>query len=266
MTNRSEQVERLITMLLDEMPTYREEAGRIPTDSFDGRRRLLRGLMNVRPALPLSSAFLSLQDELLGSERKERGVIHVDEIPVSSRDPRIALWQGDICRLDADAIVNAANSKLLGCFVPCHGCIDNAIHSAAGLELREECNAIMQAQGHDEPTGSAKLTKGYNLPCAHVIHTVGPIIQGPRETPHEKIALASCYLSCLDLAYQQGLGSIAFPCISTGEFRFPNDSAAQVAVTMVIQWLDDYDSDMRVVFNVFKDIDYDIYQRLLCSD
>lgn len=261
--DRSEQVERLIEMLLDEMPSYRDEADGISPSSPVARRRLLRGLMNIRPAMPLSAEFLTLQDELLSAERDERGVVSVADLPASTSDPRICLWQGDICRLDADAIVNAANSRLLGCFIPCHGCIDNAIHSAAGLGLRDECARIMAAQATDEPTGSAKMTDAYNLPCAHVIHTVGPIVQGPRETPHDKIRLASCYLSCLDLAYERGLESIVFPCISTGEFRFPNEAAAGVAVEIVSQWLDDYDCGMRVVFDVFKDVDLAAYRRLL---
>jgi O-acetyl-ADP-ribose deacetylase (regulator of RNase III) len=177
---------------------------------------------------------------------------------------KISIWQGDITRLQADAIVNAANSQMLGCFAPCHSCIDNAIHSAAGIQLRDECYRIMKAQGHEEPTGSAKITNGYNLPAKYVIHTVGPIVYG-KLTKKEEKQLESCYKSCLHLAEKKGLGSIAFCCISTGEFHFPNDRAAEIAVKTVEEMLPNCKHIKKIVFNVFKDADYQIYKKLLLS-
>ena len=195
--SRSEGIQILNEMLLTEMPEYREMAGSFAPDSLS-QRRLLRSLMNVRPPRPLSPDFLELQDALLSAEWEEKGVVDADTLPTGA-DPRLALWQGDITRLKADAIVNAANSALLGCFAPCHGCIDNAIHSAAGLQLREACHQLMAAQGHPEPNGRAKLTPGYNLPARYVLHTVGPVIQGP-VTGRDRKELAGCYRSCLELA------------------------------------------------------------------
>ena len=174
----------------------------------------------------------------------------------------MALWRGDITRLKADAIVNAANSALLGCFCPCHGCIDNAIHSAAGLQLREECRRIMEAQGHPEPSGRAKITGGHALPARHVLHTVGPVIRG-RVTSQDREALASCYRSCLELAAGHGLETVAFCCISTGEFRFPRGEAAAIAVEAVENFLRRDTSIRKVIFNVFQDEDEALYRRLL---
>ena len=258
--SNEELVEVLIERLLDEMPAYRDKADRVDAPN---RRCLLRALMNVRPPMPLDESFLRLQDELLSREAAERGVVHVADLPRCLQDNRISVWRGDITRLDADAIVNAANSALLGCFIPCHGCIDNAIHSAAGLQLRDECARIMAAQGHDEQTGVAKVTAAYNLPAAHVIYTVGPIV--PSRSPDAKDArlLASCYESCLDLARKQGLHSIAFCCISTGEFGYPNEPAAQVACKTVRAWLDRTDYPIHVIFDVFKEVDLDAYEHLL---
>ena len=258
---RSECVQRLIGMLLSRMPEYRAEAERFPKEDATAQRRLLRSLMNLWPNLPLSDEYLKLQDELLSAEREERGVVNVSEL---SRLPgeSIALWRGDITRLDADAIVNAANSALLGCFCPCHGCIDNAIHSAAGLQLRAECGRIMERQGHEEPPGGAKLTGAYNLPSRYVIHTVGPIVIGPlRQTDRE--LLAACYRSCLALAMERGLQSIAFCCISTGEFHFPGREAAEIAVSTVRECLSADKSRIQVILNVFKESDEAIYRRLL---
>ena len=172
------------------------------------------------------------------------------------------LWQGDITTLAADAIVNAANSQMLGCFLPCHGCIDNAIHTCAGVQLRWECSEIMRRQGHEEETGKAKITKAYNLPCRHVLHTVGPIIRGAVAKADREL-LASCYRSCLELAAETGLRSVAFCCISTGEFHFPNELAAKIAIQTVADWQRQNPSEIEVIFNVFKDIDYAIYRRLL---
>jgi len=254
-------IQKLIALLLDEMPEYRAQAVQVGEDHA-AQRGLLRALMNVRPPRPLSEEFLHLQDELLSAEREEHGVVDVMMLPAVPSDPRIVLWQGDITRLAADAIVNAANSALLGCFIPCHRCIDNAIHSAAGLQLRVECAAIMERQGHPEETGRAKLTAGYNLPARHVLHTVGPIVAGAL-TDEDRVLLASCYRSCLSLAVAHGLRSVAFCCISTGEFHFPNAAAAEIAVREVRAFLCENDSIERVVFNVFKDEDRAIYERLL---
>lgn len=258
---RSEQLELLNGRLLREMPEYRAQAAAFPREEAP-QRRLLRSLMNVRPPMALATDFLGLQDEVLAAEREEKGVVEADTLPEVPGHPGIVLWQGDITRLRVDAIVNAANSALLGCFVPCHGCIDNAIHSAAGLQLREECRRLMEEQGHEEPTGQAKITKGYNLPAKYVLHTVGPIIQG-RVTERDRAELANCYRACLALAAEHGLESVAFCCISTGEFRFPNREAAEIAVRTVSDSLKTPTSIRKVIFNVFKDIDADIYQKLL---
>ena len=257
---RNEQISYLTDMLLEEMPQYRREAERIPPDE-ESRRYLLRCLMNLREPRALPPRFLEVQDALLGAERGSRGVVHVRELPAIPSDGRLVLWQGDITRLDADAIVNAANSRLLGCFRPGHNCIDNVIHSAAGLQLREECAEIMRAQGHEEPTGQAKITAGYNLPAKHVLHTVGPIISGPL-TEEDRALLASCYRSCLRLAEEKGLKTVAFCCISTGVFRFPKDEAARIAVETVRDYLKTGSLE-RIVFCVHGDENLRIYQQLL---
>ena len=259
--NRMEQIQYLNHTLLDEMPEYKGQAAQFPQE-LTAQRRLLRSLMNVRPPMPLERDFLTVQDALLSAEAAEKGVVDGDMLPVSAVDPRIAVWQGDITRLKVDAIVDADNSGLLGCFCPCHGCIDNAIHSAAGLQLRDECNMIMSAQGHAEPTGQAKLTKAYNLPAKYILHTVGPIISG-RVAKHDRALLASCYHSCLELAAEKGLKSVAFCCISTGEFHFPNDLAAKIAVQTVEDFLKRNTSVQKVIFNVFKDLDKELYEERL---
>ncbi len=258
------QIQRLNTALLMEMPEYQPQAQKFPRDTAS-QRRLLRSLMNVRPPMPLAPDFLAAQDELLSAEREKKGIVDGNALPVTSANPRIAVWQGDITRLKVDAIVDADNSALLGCFCPCHGCIDNAIHSAAGLQLRDECNRIMQAQRHPEPNGRAKITKGYNLPARYVLHTVGPIVQG-RVTRQARTELAGCYRSCLELATEQGLSSVAFCCISTGEFHFPNQEAAEIAVKTVTEFLQRNTTIQKVIFNVFKDIDAQIYRNLLGTD
>ena len=261
--NRTEQLHYLIGSLLKDLPRHRKMAADFPADDASQRRRL-RSLMNIRPPLPLKEEFLEIQDAFLSAEREEKGIVDADSLPAAA-DPRLALWQGDITRLKADAIVNAANSAMEGCFVPCHGCIDNAIHSAAGLQLRDECHRIMAAQGHPEPNGQAKLTKGYNLPARYVLHTVGPIVTG-WATCQNREDLASCYRSCLELAAAYGLESIAFCCISTGEFHFPNREAAEIAVRTVKSFLEQNTSIRRVIFNVFKDCDAEIYRDLLGAD
>lgn len=262
--DRIEQIQYLNYILLEEMPEYRAQAAQFPQETA-AQRRLLRSLMNVRPPMPLKEEFLTVQDEVLRAEREEKGVVDGESLPVVAAYPRIAVWQGDITRLKVDAIVDADNSALLGCFCPCHGCIDNAIHSAAGLQLRDECNQIMQAQGRPEPTGQAKLTLGYNLPARYILHTVGPIVHG-RVTRQNREELASCYRSCLELAAEQDLSSVAFCCISTGEFYFPNQEAAEIAVKTVTDFLQAQSSIRKVIFNVFKDTDAEIYRQLLGPD
>ena len=259
-----EQIRQLNAMLLTEMPEYQPQAQKFPQDAAS-QRRLLRSLMNVRPPMPLKREFLAMQDDLLSAERDSKGVVDGTALPAVNSHPRIAVWKGDITRLKVDAIMDADNSALLGCFCPCHGCIDNAIHSAAGPQLRDECSQIMQAQGHPEPNGRAKLTKSYNLPARYVLHTVGPIVQG-RVTARDREELASCYRSCLELAAEHGLESIAFCCISTGEFHFPNQEAAEIAVRTVTDFLRQDTSIKKVIFNVFKDIDAQIYRRILKAD
>lgn len=248
-------------MLLEDMPQYTAYAASFPRDAVS-QRRLLRALMNLRPPLPLRQDFLELQDAFLSAEREEKGVVDIWTLPSAAADPRLILWQGDITRLQADAVVNAANSALLGCFHPCHGCIDNAIHSAAGLQLREECHRIMEVQEHEEAVGQAKLTGGYNLPARYVLHTVGPLTNG-KPTERQRKELASCYASCLQLAAERQLETVAFCCISTCEFRFPNREAAKTAVDTVTGFLQTASSLKRVIFNVYKDIDYGIYRELL---
>lgn len=257
---RVNDVQTLIHILLKEMPEFVSYAAKVPSE-YPYQRMLLRGLMNLRSPMPLKEDFLKLQDKLLQEELQEKGVIDVFTLPGTSY-PKIALYQGDITRLKANAIVNAANSQMLGCFVPGHHCIDNAIHSAAGLQLRDECAKLMAEQGHEEPVGLAKLTKGYNLPCRYVIHTVGPVVE-LRPTSKEEFLLAQCYLSCLSLAESLGLKSLVFPCISTGEFGYPKKEAAKIAVETVDQYMVEHSNCPVVVFDTFKDEDYHIYNELL---
>lgn len=266
----------LINALLDEQPRYR--GMEIPKDE-EGQKMLLRSLFNVRYPGPVRDEFLKVQDEYLQEENAARGITDIEDlesvgsITLKNTDDNsgnewlndIFLWQGDITTLRCDAIVNAANSQMLGCFVPCHKCIDNAIHTFAGVQLRNECAEIMQAQGHEEPTGKAKITKAYNLPCSYVLHTVGPIIRGPL-TEYDEALLASCYNSCLALADENNLDSVAFCCISTGEFHFPNGRAAEIAVKTVREYKNRFKSKVKVIFNVFKNDDCDIYRRILGID
>lgn len=222
-----------------------------------------RALVNTRDAWPADEAFLAAQDELLQGLIAEEGVTHVEDAPACPADLRIRLWRGDITTLAADAIVNAANSGMTGCWQPLHYCIDNAIHTFAGVQLRLECARIMQVQGFPEPTGQAKVTPAYNLPCKHVVHTVGPIANGwPTDT--HRAQLAASYRACLDAARKAGDSSIALCCISTGVFGFPQEEAASIAVRTVRAWLAEHDGeDFTVVFNVFLESDERIYQALL---
>ena len=256
------QIERrlfLIRSLLNERLEYRD--WRIPQDVSD-QKLLLRGLLNVRPAQVCNPEFLRVQDAYLRQATAKKGITCSALSPVQ---PGLYLWQGDITTLKCDAIVNAANSGMTGCYAPNHRCIDNAIHTFAGVQLRLACAEIMERQGCPEPTGQAKITPAFNLPCRYILHTVGPIVD---ESPTERdcAQLESCYRACLTLAAENHLESIAFCCISTGEFHFPNEQAAQIAVQTVKTFLNQKSSVKKVIFNVFKDLDREIYALLLRAD
>ena len=234
----------------------------IPTDEYN-QKRLLRSLFNIRMPKDTSAEFLKIQDAYLQEENRRKGITDLADLePVQDG---IYLWQGDITTLKCGAVVNAANSQMLGCFNPCHGCIDNAIHTYSGIQLRCKCNELMKAQGFDEPTGQAKITPAYNLPCRYIIHTVGPIVSGKLNEQHCEL-LKSCYLSCLKLAEENGVDSIAFCCISTGVFGFPKREAAKIAVDTVKEYKEENHSDIKVIFNVFKDSDLAIYREVLKSE
>lgn len=234
----------------------------IPNDEHE-QKKLLRSLLNVRFPESISDEFIKIENEYLQEEQKNKKIISIEHLsPVESH---IYLWQGDITTLAVDGIVNAANSRMIGCFVPCHACIDNVIHSCAGIELRLACFEMMEKQGVPEETGKAKMTKAYNLPSKYILHTVGPIIQNDI-TEQDCQLLASCYQSCLTLAIENNLRSIAFCCISTGEFHFPNDKAAEIAIQTVRRFLVHNDSKLEVIFNVFKNEDYKLYQQMLGSN
>ena len=258
--NQSEKRLFLIQSLLNERPSCQKQI--IPADS--GRQKiLLRGLMNVRRPVRIGADFLQVQDAYLQDETAAKGITDIADLtPIQ---PGLYLWQGDITTLKCDAIVNAANSGMTGCYIPNHRCIDNAIHTFAGVELRLTCEQLMEQQGYPEPTGQAKITPAFNLPCRYVLHTAGPIISGI-VTKEDKELLASCYRSCLELAAENGLESVAFCCISTGEFHFPNDLAAEIAVRTVKEFLKKQASVKKVIFNVFKDLDKAIYEKLLRAD
>ncbi|MGI6070031.1 MAG: protein-ADP-ribose hydrolase [Blautia sp.] len=251
----------LIQRLLMEMPQYQKV--KIPVNE-DGQKRLMRSLMNVRPPLPASDKFLKVQDAYLMEEARRRGIVDGQSLTPVQPGSRIFLWKGDITCLKTDAIVNAANSALLGCFQPCHSCIDNSIHTFSGIQLRLACDEIMRRQGHAEMTGTAKITPAFNLPCKYVLHTVGPVISGPVKEEDRRL-LAGCYRSCLELCVQNHVASVAFCCISTGVFCFPQDEAAQIAVDTVTSFLEQDSSIRQVIFDVFADEDYDIYKRLLAK-
>lgn len=247
----------LIEKLLQERP--KDIGMEIPEDE-ESQKQLLRSLFNIRMPRPAGQEFIAVQDAYLQEELRCSGITELDDLqPVQDG---IYLWQGDITTLRCDAIVNAANSQMLGCFVPCHRCIDNAIHTFAGIQLRLACAEQMRRQGHEEETGKAKLTPAFNLPCRYVLHTVGPIV-GSRLTKRDEELLASCYRSCLELAEQHGIKSVAFCCISTGEFRFPNEKAAEIAIRTVKEYRERTQSKTEVIFNVFKERDLHIYRELL---
>ncbi len=249
----------LINKLLNEQPAYAKIA--VPHNRSE-QKTLLRALLNVRMPAPADAEFLQVQDAYLEEELRHRGVTDADALP--EVQPGIAIWQGDISTLRCDAIVNAVNSGMTGCYVPNHRCIDNCIHTFAGVQLRLDCDKLMKIQGMPEPTGKAKITKAYNLPCRYILHTVGPIISGPL-TKHDCELLANGYRSCLQLAAAYELESVAFCCISTGEFHFPNQRAAEIAVETVQTFLKNETSVKKVIFNVFKDMDKEIYERLLAG-
>jgi O-acetyl-ADP-ribose deacetylase (regulator of RNase III) len=261
--NQSEKRIYLIKELVAENPNLRGTG--IPADSGD-QRRVLRSLMNIRWAAPISEEFEKVQDEYLQEINKDRGIVEIDELEENEKD--LYVWQGDITRLRVGAIVNAANSGMTGCYSPCHACIDNCIHTYAGIQLRNYCQDMMDtlAKEHggtyEEPTGLAKITPAFNLPCDYVIHTVGPIVSGGLTKEHERL-LASCYESCLETADENEVSSIAFCCISTGVFMFPNERAAEIAVDTVRSYKEKTGSGIKVIFNVFKDLDKELYESLL---
>lgn len=259
MTQRERRI-YLIKALLEEQPANPHIS--VP-DEPDRQAQLLRALFNVRMPGPASPEFLQIQDAYLQAETARKGITSPDTLEPLQKD--LYLWRGDITTLKSDAIVNAANSQMLGCFCPNHGCIDNAIHTFAGIQLRNACAALMEEQGHEEPAGTAKITPAFNLPCRFILHTVGPIVYGSL-TDEDCRLLASCYTSCLTLADQNNLQSIAFCCISTGEFHFPNEAAAEIAIETVKSYKARTQSRIQVIFNVFKEDDHDIYQRLLRRD
>ena len=275
MMKEAEKTDLLLEKLKEDSVEYKElKTGGY---SLEEKKNVIRSLMNIRMPGEIPDGLAELQDEYLLEERKAKGIVRLTDIPTikeafgstSSYGGKISLWQGDITRLEVGAIVNAANSQMLGCFVPCHRCIDNAIHSAAGMQLREECSRIMDrrrmkyGRKYEEPTGTATLTSAYNLPCDHVIHTVGPIVYG-RLNDELCRDLQNCYENVLKCCVEHNIKSVAFCCISTGEFHFPNDKAAEIAVETAAAFLDKNGSCMeRIVFNVFKDCDLELYEKNL---
>ncbi len=262
--NEDEQIKRLdylIYHLAEESPNHAKflKGQNLDQISFADKKRIFRSIMNVREAMPLDEELLQIQDDYLQEELENKKITRLTDLTSVSDD--IYLWQGDITTLEVDAIVNAANSQMLGCFIPCHACIDNAIHSSAGFQLRLACDDIMKKQGELEETGKAKITKAYNLPSKYILHTVGPIISSWL-LQEDCDLLASCYQSCLKLAESNKLKSLAFCCISTGEYRFPNDAAAEIAVKTVRSYKKRTGSKMKIIFNVFKDLDYELYNKL----
>lgn len=252
---QSERRNYLINKLLAEQAQYNDIT--IPQSEAD-QKMLLRALMNVRSPMPIGEDFLKIQDEYLQTELLEKEVTDIADM--TPAEENIYLWRGDITTLKCGAIVNAANSGMTGCYQPCHNCIDNCIHTFAGIRLRLECADIMEKQGYPEPTGHAKVTSAYDLPCKYVIHTVGPIVQG-NLTGEDCRLLQSCYMSCLELAVKNGIESIAFCCISTGVFGFPKKEAAEIAVRTVRDFLKSH--SIKVIFNVFGSEDYEIYRKQL---
>jgi O-acetyl-ADP-ribose deacetylase (regulator of RNase III) len=277
MNEKSTQEQRLDTLVeAFKADSVQYQDLQTPADT-EGKQRLLRSLMNVRMPRPMAKEILLIQDEYLQERAEERGIVPLDRIPsiaesLGSKRPfadTLSLWQGDITRLAVDAIVNAANSQMLGCFQPCHSCIDNCIHTYAGIQLRAECHRQMQAlrsrygRDYEQPTAIPMLTDGYNLPARKVVHIVGPIVDEGL-TPELEKDLADCYRNTLDLCAENGLRSVAFCSISTGVFRFPKERAAEIAIRAVTEWLDAHPGNMkRVIFNVFSDRDRCNYEQKL---
>ena len=262
---QSERLDYLVEAFIEDSKEYSDL--RIPNDPEE-KRKILRSLMNIRMPSSMSEEVLSVQDDYLTERNREKGIVTLNDIP-EIKDG-LSIWQGDITRLAVDAIVNAANSQMLGCFVPMHSCIDNCIHSFAGIQLRNECNEKMKAkriqygEDYEQPTAAPMLTEAYNLPAKKIVHVVGPIVSG-RLTEDLENDLADCYANTLDLCKDSGLRSVAFCCISTGVFHFPNRKAAQIAVKTVREWMKRYPDSMdRVIFNVFKDEDRRYYEQELC--
>ncbi len=254
-----EQRAYLIREIAKDMPNMRNLE--VPEDE-ERQRRILRSLMNIRMPIPVPDEVLAVQDEYLREETRRKGITDIESLDPFRPGSSLYLWKGDITTLKCGAIVNAANSGMLGCFQPCHSCIDNCIHTYAGMQLRLECARIMMEQGTEEPVGRARITGAYNLPCDYVIHTVGPTVYGTL-TNKERKDLKSCYISCLDAAVSHGVQSIAFCCISTGVFSFLPEEAARIAVRTVQEYLKSGSVDMKVIFNVFSQRDYSIYEVIL---
>lgn len=272
--NQEERLKFLVEKFKEDSTNYRNMA--VPKDQ-EGRRVVLRSLMNIRMPGDMDQETLKVQDEYLQERAREKGMVTLAAIPTVAEalesghqhKDKLSIWQGDTTRLAVGAIVNAANSQMLGCFVPMHACIDNCIHTFAGVQLRSECNQYMNkmrkkyGKNYEEPTGEAFLTKGYNLPAEYVIHTVGPIVETRLKDKHRE-DLKKCYLSIVECCLEHGIRSVAFCCISTGVFHFPNEDAAQIAVDTVSEFLDRHGEAFdRVIFNVFKDQDREIYEELL---
>ena len=255
--NQAERRKFLINALISEQPRYKDIE--ISENEVE-QKNILRSLMNVRMAAPISDEFEKIQDDYLKEVNAKKGYVTLDGM--AEIEPDLYIWQGDITRLKVGAIVNAANSGMTGCYQPCHSCIDNCIHTFAGIQLRNYCQQMMNEQGYEEPTGQAKITPAFNLPCDYVVHTVGPIVQGRLTKEHEEL-LMSCYENCLRIADENGVKSIAFCCISTGVFMFPNMRAAEIAVDTVRKYKKNNKSEIKVIFNVFKDEDLRIYEGLL---
>ncbi|MBQ6582444.1 MAG: protein-ADP-ribose hydrolase [Mogibacterium sp.] len=270
---REERLDFLVEAFKEDSGEYRDLA--TPADT-NGKRRVLRSLMNIRLPRAMPPDVLAVQDQYLQDRIRQNGIIRLAEIPTIAdqgsthlQADRLSLWQCDITRLAVDAIVNAANSQMLGCFIPMHTCIDNCIHTYAGIQLRAECARQMDqlriryGRDYEQPTSIPMLTGGYNLPAKNIIHIVGPIVRS-RVTPDLDEALAACYRNTLDLCAENGLKSVAFCCISTGVFRFPNQRAARIAVKTVTEWLTAHpDTLERVIFNVYKDEDREYYEKEL---
>ncbi len=256
-----QRIEETLPVVIELLLKERDEAVAIPADS-QAQWDLFRALVNTRPPAPAAEELIVLQDRLLQNILEYRGTTALDDIELIEGRDSVRLWRGDITTLGVDAIVNAANSQMLGCFVPGHHCIDNAIHTFAGIQLRLECARLMEEQGYPEPTGMAKVTSAFNLPSRRIIHTVGPIARG-EASDLDRALLANCYTVCLDAALEAGCNSIALCCISAGVFGFPQDEATQIAVTTVDEWLDGHDNSLDVVFNVYGEADEWLYRELL---